>query len=310
MSELAILAIVATFIAIVLAVLSVGMTLLNRQETEERIQQRIGGEDAVPGEIPAEIMARDADGWIDRKFYQLAADAALPFSPLTAMLLVAGSGIVLGGIVLVLTEEPGWAIVAAVAGFALPMAWYMFRRSRRMAAMEKLMPGALEQLADCLHSGQTLEQSAETVSMQSPTPLKEEFGHCVSLLRMGQSPVAVMDRMSRRIPLPEFRLFATAVLVHRQTGGNLARLTSRLAISARDRQEWRRHLGSQTVAGRYSAIGLVACGIIGYTVISYSRPQYTEFFFNHPSGPRFLAIAIGLVILGTIWISRVIRVSY
>ena len=68
MSELAILAVVATFIAIVLAVLSVGMTLLNRQETQERIQQRIGGEEAVPGEIPAEIMARDADGWIDRKF--------------------------------------------------------------------------------------------------------------------------------------------------------------------------------------------------------------------------------------------------
>ena len=102
---------------------------------------------------------------------------------------------------------------------------------------------------------------------------------------MGQSPVAVMDRLSRRIPLPEFRLFATAVLVHRQTGGNLAQLTARLAVSARDRQEWRRHLGAQTVAGRYSAMGLVACGAVGLTVLSMSRPEYTRFFLTHPRGP-------------------------
>jgi tight adherence protein B len=176
--------------------------------------------------------------------------------------------------------------------------------------METLMPIALDQIADCLLSGQTLEETMETVSLQSPSPLREEFGHCLRLLKMGQSPVAVMDRMSRRIPLPEFRLFATAVLVHRQTGGNLARLTSRLAISARDRQEWRRHLGSQTIAGRYSALGLLVCGAVGLTVLSMSRPEYTQVFLTHPRGLLYLAVAVVLIVVGSIWISRVIRIRY
>ncbi len=208
------------------------------------------------------------------------------------------------------TENLGFVVAAALVGFWPPLVWIRWVRGRRIRAMERLMPGALDQMADCLHGGQTLEQAAESVSMQTASPLKEEFGHCVQLLKMGQSPVAVMDRLSRRIPLPEFRLFATAVLVHRQTGGNLAQLTARLAVSARDRQEWRRHLGAQTVTGRYSALGLVACGIVGMTVLGMNRPEYTSFFFTHPRGPGFLAAAVVLLIVGTIWISRVIRVNY
>ena len=146
--------------------------------------------------------------------------------------------------------------------------------------MQKSLPGALDLLADGLHAGQTLEQAAELVATQMPSPLKEEFGHSVSLLRLGHSPVAVMDRMARRIPLPEFQVFATAVLVHRQTGGNLAKLTARLADAARDRQEFLGHLGAQTVAGRYSAIGLVIAAMAGLTVLVMARPQYLEFFLE------------------------------
>ena len=204
----------------------------------------------------------------------------------------------------------GAALAAALVGFWPPLFWVMWVRSRRIRAMETLLPGALEQLADCLHGGQTLEQAAELMTVQTASPLKEEFGYCVQLLKMGQSPVGVMERLSRRIPLPEFRLFATAVLVHRQTGGNLAQLTARLAVSARDRQEWRRHLGAQTVTGRYSALGLIACGVVGITVLSLLRPEYTRVFFTHPRGPGFLLTAVVLMIIGTIWVSRVIRVHY
>ena len=224
--------------------------------------------------------------------------------------LMIGMSLVAAATAFVWTENMGVIAGAALVGFWPPLLVVRFIRARRVRAMETLMPGALEQMADCLRSGQTLEQAAESVSLQTASPLKEEFSHCVQLLRMGQSPVAVMDRLSRRIPLPEFRLFATAVLVHRQTGGNLAELTGRLAVSARDRQEWRRHLGAQTVTGRYSAIGLVACGAIGLTVLSMNQKEYAGFFWTHPRGPGFLAVAVVLIIIGAIWISRVVRVNY
>lgn len=307
---LPILLMVAAFAAVVFAVLAVGMIVLGRASVAEKIERRIGLEEAATDDVPAEILARDAGGGFDRYFYQLLAESGLSISPLAVLSLMIGMSLVAGGIAFVATENLGVVAVAALVGFWPPLAWIMWVRSRRIRAMERLMPGALDQMADCLHGGQTLEQAAESVSLQTDSPLKEEFGHCVQLLKMGQSPVAVMDRLSRRIPLPEFRLFATAVLVHRQTGGNLAQLTSRLAVSARDRQEWRRHMGAQTVAGRYSALGLVGCGIIGMAVLSLSRPEYTGFFLTHPRGPAYLAVSIVLLIIGTIWIARVIRVNY
>ncbi len=254
-----ILLIVAAFACGVFAVLTVGMIVFGRRSVAEKINRRIGLEEAPTGEIPAEILARDADGRFDRYFYQLLAESGLPMSPLAVLSLMIGVSAVAGGIAFVAAENLGIVVAVALLGLWLPLAWIGWVRSRRIIAMESLMPGALEQMADCLYGGQTLEQAAESVSLQIASPLKEEFGHCVQLLKMGQSPVAVMDRLSRRIPLPEFRLFATAVLVHRQTGGNLAQLTGRLAVSARDRQEWRRHLGAQN--GRRALLGPGAGGL-------------------------------------------------
>jgi tight adherence protein B len=307
---LSILLIAAAFACGLFAILAVGMIVSGRRSTAEKIERRIGLEEAPVGEFPAEILARDAGGWFDRRFYQLLAESGLSISPLAVLSLMLGMAAVAGGIAWVITENMGAVVAAALVGFWPPLLGIRWARGRRVRAMETLMPSALDQLADCLHGGQTLEQAAESVSLQTASPLKEEFGHCVQLLRMGQSPVAVMDRLSRRIPLPELRLFATAVLVHRQTGGNLAQLTARLAVSARDRQEWRRHLGGLTVTGRYSALGLVACAAIGLAVLSIGRPEYTEMFLTHPKGPVFLAVAAVLMIVGAIWMSRVIRVNY
>jgi len=310
MPYLPILFIAAAFAFGLFAVLAVGMIVLGRRSVAEKIERRIGLEDLAAGELPVEILARDAGGWFDRHFYQLLAESGLSISPLAVLLLMIGSAAVAGGIALVGTENLGLVAAVGLVGFWPPLAWIRWVRGRRIRAMERLMPGALDQIADCLHGGQTLEQAAESVSLQTPSPLKEEFGHCVQLLKMGQSAVAVMDRLSRRIPLPEFRLFATAVLVHRQTGGNLAQLTSRLAVSARDRQEWRRHLGAQTVTGRYSALGLLACGAVGLTVLSVSRPEYAGFFWTHPRGPTFLAAAVALMVLGGMWVAHVVRINY
>ena len=218
--------------------------MAGRRSVEEKIQRRMGLEDAATGEVPVEILARDADSWFDRHFYRVLAESGLAMSPVAVLTLMVGSAAVAGGIVLVWNENLAAVAVASLAAFWLPLFWVRWVRSRRIRAWNRSCP-ALDQMADCLHAGQTLEQAAESVASQTASPLKEEFGHCVQLLRMGQSPVAVMDRLSRRIPLPEFRLFTTAVLVHRQTGGNLADLTARLAVSARDRQEWRRHVGAK-----------------------------------------------------------------
>ena len=105
-------------------------------------------------------------------------------------------------------------------------------------------------------------------------------------------------------------VFATAFLVHRQTGGNLGTLVGRLARSAHDRQEFFGHLGAQTVASRYSAIGLILAVVIGLLILGASRPEYLRFFFEHDRGPQLLVAAAALLACGVLWMWRILKVNY
>jgi tight adherence protein B len=300
---------VCAFAAGVVAVLTVGMAIRDAQRAEDQFQRRIGN--GVPKPEPApELMARDAAHSLDRWFYLLVERSGTRLSVPTAMTVVAACAVVGCGLGMVLASNFLAGAAGLLLGGALPVLWWLRQQASRLKKMRKNLPGALDRMADSLHAGQTLEQAAEMVAAQTPGPLKDEFRYAVSLLRLGHSPVAVMERMARRIALPEFQVFAMAVLVHRQTGGNLAKLTSRLAAAARDRQEFFGHLGAQTVAARYSAIGLVVAAAIGVAVLAWVRPEYPKFFFENEAGPGLLVVAGAFLVAGTFWMYRVTNVKY
>ncbi|MBN2577860.1 MAG: type II secretion system F family protein [Pirellulales bacterium] len=289
--------------------LAVGLALRDAQRKEAKFQRRLGNGIHQPEPTP-EILAREATNWLDRRFYLLlerSGSRLSVISALTVLIAAAAIGCTLG---LVVLEDFLAGVVGLFLGALLPLGWWGSQKVRRLKKMQRELPGALDMLADALHAGQTLERAAELVAAQIPAPLKDEFSHCVAMLRLGHSPVAVMERMARRIPLPEFQVFATAVLVHRQTGGNLAQLTTRLAGAARDRQEFFSHLGAQTVAARYSAIGLVTAATLGLAVLVMARPEYLAFFLQSELGPGLLIAAGALLLFGTLWMWRVANVKY
>jgi tight adherence protein B len=238
------------------------------------------------------------------------AAAATELSSAAAVAVVVGTAAVGCAVPLVIWDSLPAGIAGALFGLLLPLAWWKIQAVRRLRALRNLLPPALDLLAQCLSGEQTLERVMEIVAQQTPEPLKAEFGYCVALLAMAQTPASVMERFAQRVPLPEVRLFATAVAVHRQTGGNLATLTARLASAAHDRQEVRRHLSGQTAAARVSSIGLVACGVFGFVVLGASRPQYLDFFVRDPMGIGLLATAAGLLALGGFLIWQILKTGY
>ena len=236
-----ILVMAGAFVFGVALVAAVALALRNARLKEATFQRRLGNGFPKPEPAP-ELLAKEATNWLDRRFYLLLEASGSQFSVATALAICAAFAVVGCTLGLVLLENFLAGVAGLVLGAMLPLGWWKFQQARRLRMMQKSLPGALDLLADGLHAGQTLEQGAEMVATRMPNPLKDEFGRSVSLLKLGHSPVAVMERMARRIPLPEFQVFATAVLVHRQTGGNLAKLTERLAMAARDRLEFFGHL--------------------------------------------------------------------
>lgn len=262
------------------------------------------------GEFEPLALAPASRGWIDRYFYNLIEESGSPLGMGTALALLAGSSVVGLAIPVALLDSLLWGAAGLAVGFVTPLVWWNLRRARRLAVMRKHLPETLDMLADGVRTGRNLEQAAEIVARQAAKPLSTEFAHCASQMRLGHTPVAVLERLVRRIPLAEFRIFATAVLVHRITGGNLSLLVERLADVARERQQFRGHVKSMTAGSKLSAIGLCVGTAAAVGILSWLQPDYLRMFLTHPWGKPLLVIAGCLQLLGLVWMWRITRVEY
>jgi len=300
----------ASFIAATGAVLAVALLIRDLRRSNKKPDERL---ELTPEQVRAEaaiLPPPPPSGRIDRAFYGLIESSGTGIDPQAALALVIGGAIVGCATALVLSEHLLAGGAGLLLGCSLPLAWWALGRMRRLRLMKRNLPETLEMLADGVRTGGSLQQAAELVAEQAPAPLSREFDYCVSQLKLGHSPLAVMQRMARRIPLPEFRIFATAVLVHRQTGGNLALLAERLATSARDRYEFHGHVRAVTAASRFSVIGLTLGTVVAMGILAWLRPEYLEVFRSHELGPSLLAVSAGLQVLGIVWIWRTLKVHF
>jgi len=305
------LLVLLAFATATVVALAIALLVRDLRRPDDSLDRRLGLEPDLEGtgfvSLPAE---RDRSTWIDRHFYQLLEQSGTRLDSQGALAVVAGMAIVGCAVPLVLLENLLAAILGTVLGAVLPLVWWEFRRMRRHRAMQKGLPETLELMADGIRSGQTLELAAEMVAQEAPKPLSEEFGYCVSQLRLGHSPVAVLERMARRVPLPEFKIFTTAVLVHRQTGGNLALLAQRLAQSARDRSELQGHVRAVSAGSRLSVIGLTLGTVLAIGLLASLRPEYLYAFRDHELAPTLLATAAVLQLVGVLWVWRILKVQF
>ncbi len=268
------------------------------------------GQLGLSEEINTVLAKRQSGSSLDQWFTRLVESTGSSLSTSTALLLVCAAGLIGGGFPLVFGGSTLLAGFGMLTGSSIPLLWWMARRSWRMSRMQRQLPEALEIVADALRGGQSMQQAAELVQQELSGPLGKEFGICARQLQLGHSAVNVLDRMARRVPLPELRVFATAGLVHQQTGGNLPALTSRLAGAAQDRQGLLDHLRAVSAGSRLSAIGLVAGSLLGVVLLGWIQPDYQRVLLNHEFGITLIAMAVVLQCLGAFWVWRILRVSY
>ncbi|HZL90655.1 MAG TPA: type II secretion system F family protein [Pirellulaceae bacterium] len=287
-----------TFASVSAALAAVGLLVRDLFGQRQEPRQRL------------ELAPQEPAGDFNRMFFHLVEESGTSLDMGTAMLIVIGGVIVGGGICFVFTENLLAAAGGMVLGGALPIAWLVVVRAIRVAQMRKVLPQALQAVADAVRSGQTLSEAFELVSRDIKGPLGSEFAYARSQLELGQAPIGVMNRMVNRVPLAEFRIFATAVIVHRRAGGNLSLLTERMAHASRDRQDVRNHLLAVTAGSRLSAWGMVIGSILAVAILASLEPEYVQSFITHPKGPWLVAAAVALQCVGGLWVWRILRQQY
>ncbi len=161
--------------------------------------------------------------------------ADMRISPTKFAAICGGAGL-FGFIAIIVSPAPKLiAPVVAIVFAGLPILWLMFKRSKRIATINKQLPEALELLGRSLRAGHSLGAGIGLVASEMAPPISREFGRCFEEQNLGISLEEALESMTRRVPNLDIRFFATAVLLQRQTGGDLAEILDKIGRLVRDR---------------------------------------------------------------------------
>jgi tight adherence protein B len=202
---------------------------------------------------------------------------------------------------------------AIVVGLLTPLVPYLYlcrAAEKRLRAFEEAFPEAIDLMARALRTGHALTATLAMIAEEVPDPVRSEFRLLYEQQNYGLALPHVLKSFAARTPLIDVRLFVTAVLTQRETGGNLAEILDNLASVTRDRFRVRRQLRVLTAQGRMTG-WILACFPLGLALVLYLiNPSHMTAFLNDPMGIRMLQIAAVLQVAGTVAIRRILRVEY
>jgi tight adherence protein B len=207
-------------------------------------------------------------------------------------------------------HAPLWACVLAglILG-AAPFGVISFKRRRRLRRFEERFPEALDLLGRAVRAGHAFTTGMEMIAKESPEPIAFEFRKTFEEQNFGLPLRDALLNMTDRVPLVDVRFFVTALLVQKETGGNLAEILDNLARVIRDRFRIYREVRTKTAQGRLTAMILIALPPIMMGVLGIINPSYLRVLFEDPKGPTVLAIAGTLQLIGSAIIWKIIHIE-
>jgi tight adherence protein B len=199
--------------------------------------------------------------------------------------------------------------VGAAVGFALPFVVLSFKRTRRMRTFEEQFPDGLDLIARALKAGHAFATGLKMVADEMPDPVGPEFRKTFDEQNFGLPLKDALDNLTMRVPSLDVRFFATAVLIQRETGGNLSEILENLAHVVRERFKILRQVRVYTAHGRFTGYVLLALPAVLCIALSFINPEHMNLLFRERMGQMMLLGALGLQTAGYVWIKQVIKIE-
>lgn len=229
---------------------------------------------------------------------------------LPKLLMISAVLAVLGGAMGIVVHVHA-ALLPVVALFlaTLPLMWLMMRRKRRMKAFAAQLPDALEMLSRSLRAGQSLGFGFNMVSTEMPQPIGKEFGRVFEEQNLGIALDESLRSLTERIPNLDLKFFVTAVILQRQTGGDLAEILDKIGSLIRDRFRIWGQVQALTGEGRLSGVVLLALPFVLFIAVYQLNPDYIKVLFTDPMGTKMLAVAVVMQIFGALVIRKIVNIK-
>ena len=200
------------------------------------------------------------------------------------------------------------APLTGLAFMAVPVGWLLFTRSRRLNKFGQQMPEALELLGRSLRAGHSLAAGFGLVGSEMEAPLGPEFARAFEEQNFGIPLDEAIEDMANRVPNMDLRFFATAVVLQRQTGGDLAEILDKISYIIRERLQILGQIQALTGEGRMSGAVLLALPPVLFLVMLKMNYEYVMMLFTDEIGRYLLGIGLVTQLLGAIVIKKIITI--
>ena len=301
------------------------VTILPEKFAARQLDRRlrdVGSDGEAPGESVSEtVVKRALEGplpGVDRlvagtaaggRLARLIEQSGVKITPSAVALIGVFSAIFAGGITYLFLPQPFIALfVAIIAGFA-PFGWLLHRKSKRLKKFEEMFPEALDLLSRAIRAGHAFQTAMGMVADELPEPVGPEFKKTFDQQNFGLPLRDALNQLSERVTLLDVRFFVTAVLIQRDTGGNLSEILDNLAHVVRERFKIRRQVRVHTAHGRFTGYVLLALPAALAIALSMINPEHMETLFKEHMGQVMLMGAIVMQTIGFLWIRKVIKIE-
>jgi tight adherence protein B len=212
-------------------------------------------------------------------------------------------------IVYVLSGRVEVAWIALLIGFVLPYSYVSFKRGKRFERFEELFPEAIDTLARAVRAGHAFTTALEMITNEIAEPIASEFRQLYEEQKFGMPVRDALMNLTDRVPLVDVKFFVTAVMLQRETGGNLAEILDNLSYVIRERFKIQRQVRVYTAQGRLTMALLMGMPPIIVAVMLLLNPAFIRPLFSDPIGHTLLVAGITLQTIGYFVIRKIIRIQ-
>lgn len=256
--------------------------------------------------------------WIDRllrrieltpRLRRLLYQADLKWTVGGLVLMCAGAFLVPAYLIWLRTGAVPFALLGGLVCGFLPLGFVMKKRTMRLAKFEEGLPEALDLIVSALRVGHSLNSAMGLVTRECPDPVGTEFRVCFDEQNYGLELKTALENMVTRMPVQDLRIVITAILIQKESGGNLAEVLEKTAEVIRERFRLKRQVMTHTAQGRLTGMVLTGLPIVLGCALYFISPKMMSLLWTRDIGIKLLYAASGMIIVGGLIIRKIVNMD-
>lgn len=238
---------------------------------------------------------------LDQADLHITPSRLLMFSVMAGMLAALAASVITVSILIMF----GAGLMAA----AVPFVHVWWARKKRFDKFLEHLPDALDLMSRALSAGHAFAESLHMVSTEMPEPIATEFRKTYEEQNLGLSLKLALENLTQRMPLLDLHMCVTAIMIQRETGGNLAEILEKVAYTIRERFRILGDLKTLTTSSRMSAWLLCGLPIFVTLVITVMNPEYMSVLWKDPRGHYLIAAAMFMQVTGMLIVRKILNIK-